>query len=121
MKNVKEVTLQISGMMVAFCYGSKSYSKYVKKKTNEKCTVGDKAGESIVLTYDNGYRMYVIYVSDDISNPYFAKSTLVHEIVHTVTKVMRRLSIDDDEFRAYLTDYLYITFVRYLDSIIEKK
>lgn len=33
--------------------------------------------------------------------------TLIHEIVHCVTDLMEGLSIKDDEFRAWYTDWLF--------------
>ena len=121
MRNVKEIELQVGGIPVAMCYGKKAYSKYVKKITSKKPNKNEfiKAGRCITLVSDNGAERYVIYINNKTDDIYFLKSTLVHEITHLATYVMKYLSIEDDEFRAYLTDCLYLEFVKFLDKRIK--
>lgn len=43
--------------------------------------------------------------------PIFLRSTsvatILHEVVHTVTHMMEHFGIEDDEFRAYITQHLF--------------
>ena len=41
---------------------------------------------------------------------------VVHEITHAVTFIMERYNIVDDEFRAYMTDFLFQLSFEFLDS-----
>lgn len=34
-------------------------------------------------------------------------ATILHEVVHTVTHIMGHFGIEDDEFRAYITQHLF--------------
>ena len=48
-----------------------------------------------------GYAEFPIYLAD------LGRDTALHETVHAVTYIMDHFGIEDDEFRAYVTAYLY--------------
>lgn len=53
----------------------------------------------------------VIYAPQMIST-----QVLVHEIVHAVALLMRLTGIDDEEFRAYTTEYLFTMLHPFISS-----
>ena len=57
-------------------------------------------GGRAILAYSDGHPMFAIYLKELTVN------TIAHESSHTATHIMQALSIQNDEFRAYLTGYL---------------
>lgn len=123
MKNVKDIKLQLSGIKVSLCFGKPAFLKFHKETTGDEYNgnFDGVAGRVETLVYPSGAKRYAIYISDASKDIYDIKATLVHEITHVATFIMEYTHIDNDEYRAYLTDYLYLIFVKYIDKKISKK
>ena len=100
----QEVYINMFDVVVVFTYGKKSYAKYLKNHYNLDKELKH-AGVTVELQSD---RLYDIVIGirkckniDDL------RHVMVHEISHVTTYIMNHYGIECDEFRAYLTQYLY--------------
>ena len=116
MKNVIELNHHLSNIPIYFCYTNKAYEKLLKKRFELKneniefggcCTVLEKKGSVTIVI---GLKEY--------NAIYALKAMLVHEISHAVTKLMKELSIEDDEFRSYTLQWLYLEIMPFLDKAL---
>lgn len=82
--------------------------KFDESQIIEVCgkTLGDFDGlDGSYITHNiKGYVECVMWIKDPKS-----RSTYIHECVHCVTDIMEATGIDDDEFRAWYTEWLYNT------------
>ena len=102
---------------VVYCRDDKSRLKYLKKNhswTSKKDRKRNSNGITHVM-FENGYITLIIGVvfKDDI---YQEKGLIVHELSHCVTEVMKHTGINDDEFRSYLLQNLYIKIMSFVDN-----
>ena len=75
------------------------------------------------LTYieDSSLNCYLIGINDNSKNIYEIKSTIVHELNHVVTYIIKRYGFKGDEFRSYLLAFLYEKSMVWIDKIIDDK
>lgn len=120
MKKIKKIKIAMLGTNLILTYGRQNYTKYFKDtygidKTFEKGGVNTTLeGEDLngKIIFEN---VIGLTESDDILG---VKGMLVHELNHTVTSIMKQYDIEDDEFRSYLLQYLYLKSVKFLDKIL---
>ena len=120
MKNTLELMHQATTVKIAFCYGRKTYIKYMKNKygCNEDITQG--AVTTIVTNNITGNFAIVIGVRKKL-DIYPLKALLVHELSHTVSELMKEYGFKCDEFRSYTLQWLYQEIMPFLDEILLKK
>lgn len=123
MKNVKLLQPDIIHADIIFTYGTKSYKKLMAVRYNN----GEVMGKHPVTTVYDSYKdlPYTIVVSikklkhyrDEVS----LRASLVHEISHATTYIMKRFNFDCDEFRSYTMEWLYDQISIFLNERIEKE
>jgi hypothetical protein len=117
-KNTTTTEVQLTQTNITFCYGAKSYKKYMKKEhllDNKLESNGVMQG----LIKDNG-NFSIVIATQMIEDIYTLKSILVHEISHAVTEWMDHFGFDCDEVRSYTLQMLYLEFMIFLDNQLKK-
>lgn len=116
MKNVLELTHQITTTDITFCYGEKAYKKYLSKVYN--CTEYIKyEGVTTIVTNAEGSFSIVIGVKQ-LDNIYTLKGLIVHELNHAVTELMNHYGFSCDEKRSYTLQWLYEAIMPFIDKRI---
>lgn len=79
-------------------------SEQAKKETGSDINISSEwQGAYITQEINKGYEP-VMWIKNKNS-----KNTFIHECVHCVTDIMKITGINDDEFRAWYTEWLYNT------------
>ena len=77
------------------------YTEFLKKHKQEDIQLEHLAGQAIWLEYKaKGLNVFAIAIFEDKA------STCIHEATHMVENIMERYSINDREFKAYMTEYI---------------
>jgi len=113
-KNTITTEIQLTETKITFCYGAKSYKKYMKKEHMLKDRLIN-AGVTNILTKSNGEYCIVLAVKK-IEDIYALKGISVHEISHAVSDWMEHFGFDCDEVRSYTLQMLYLEFMIFLDN-----
>ena len=120
MKNILELNHQPTNCKIAFCYGEKAYSKYLKKVyliNNEL----DTSATCLELTHNTfGFSLVLGVKYFKNINIYEIKALIVHEISHAVSFIMEYYNFNCDEFRSYTFQWLYIEIMPFLDNLLEQ-
>ena len=117
MKNTIELIHQATTTKIAFCYGAKAYSKYIKAQFGIKEQI-EWCGCSTELTNSDKYEIVIgIKKYKDV---YALKALLVHELSHTVSQLMEYYNFECDEFRSYTLQWLYQEIMPALDARLLK-
>ena len=120
MKNVITKEIQFTQTEVSFCYGKKAYEKYMIQNNYPDGFIRLDATTSIVTNSRNGAFIIVIGIKK-IKDAYTLKGLIVHEISHAVTEWMKYYNFDCDEVRSYTMQYLYQSFMIFLDEQLQKE
>lgn len=104
------------------CYGNDDYQKIQKKLNIVQKQELLSNGYASEITYRDSKTLncYLVGINNNAKNIYHLKSTIVHELSHIVSYMMKWYNIEDDEFRSYLLAYLYEKTTIWIDKIIEK-
>lgn len=122
MKNVVLLQPDIIHADIIFTYGKKAYKKLLKLRYNRK----GKLNEGGLTTVYDSYKdlPYTVIISVNKASGYkdtlALRESLVHEISHTVTYVMKYFNFDCDEFRSYTTEWIYGQLTPQLNKILKK-
>ncbi len=107
-KNIKTLVLQVPINIAVTLVIGKDRVKHIADKY---------FGDELVML---GCGIAVEYVKDDKTHYIVGleslkhKTTLVHEIVHVVKYIEERFGLDDGEYRAYMTEFLYQEFENWM-------
>lgn len=114
---VMELQFQLTGTEIAFCYGNKAYSKYMKEQFNleEHIPMG---GCSTIVTKENEFR--IVIGIQEIKNKYQRNGMLIHELSHTVSQLMEEFDLRCDEVRSYTLQWMYQCITESLDKRIKR-
>lgn len=115
-KKITEIIHQITGARIVFCYGAKSYHKYIRKQFNTDEYIID----SGVCTAWNEKEFIVVVGVKKSRNIYALKALIVHELSHAVTMLFNNYNFDCDELRSYTLQYIYQEIMPPLDEILLK-
>ena len=114
MNNVLKMEFQLTQARIVFCYGTKAYSKYIRKRfgVDEKiewsgCSLEFVDGYEIVV----GVRKY-----KDI---YALRALIVHELSHAVSQLMEYYNFNCDELTSYTLQWLYKDTMIFIDEQIK--
>lgn len=121
MKNTITLEHQLTQIPITFCYTNKAYTKYIKKfhkLDNEYIEYG---GVCIRLERDNTGKSHIVIGVNKYDDIYVLKAMLVHEFSHCVTMLMEYSKINDDEYRSYTLQWLYLEIMPFLDSLLKAK
>ena len=123
MKKTLKITEQLTNTDIYICFGNKSYLKLGKKLNVKDLPTLNCNGLCNELTYieDSSLNCYLIGINDNSKNIYEIKSTIVHELNHVVTYIIKRYGFKGDEFRSYLLAFLYEKSMVWIDKIIDNK
>lgn len=93
---------------IIYC-GKEEWEKF-RDITNKEGANGDILSPSPKRTEGRYYggRIWVYDIKD--------KKTLLHELSHLIDDAMLTLNSDDTEFRAYLTEWVYMAVLKYSES-----
>lgn len=113
----------MSEIETILCYGTVAHDKVCLKYLDELQPIRF-GGLCTLITYN--YRCKIIIgIKSQEDDPELSilkiKAILVHELSHAVTYYMQDMNINDDEYRSYLLQRLYLEFMSYLDTIFYKK
>lgn len=120
MKNVLTIEHQLTQIPITFCLTDKSYSKYLMKEHNIKDCHIEFGGCCTTLTMDRDNKLHIVIGIKYIENVYSLKAMLVHELNHATTKLMNFSMIEDDEYRSYTLQWLYLEIVPFLDKSLNR-
>lgn len=119
MKNTLKIKEQLTNTTIYICYGNEAYVSMNKKLNVSNMLPLNCNGRANEITYldDNSLNCYLIGINDNHKNIYQVKATIVHELSHIVTYIMKYYGFDDDEFRSYLLTFLYEKTMIWFDKI----
>ena len=118
-KKVLELNHQLTNTKIVFCYGQKSYKKYINKEFGIKDRIVSDAITTIISHSATGDLVIVVGVKKHI-NIYSLKALIVHELSHVVTELMKEFKFDCDEFRSYTIQWLYLEIIYFVDNLIKE-
>ena len=117
MKNTITKELQLTQTDITFCYGRKSYEKYMSKNNYPDGYINMSAVTSIVTNNNTG-KFVIVMGCLKQENIYELKGLIVHEISHAVTEWMDYYGFKCDEVRSYTMQFLYQHFMEFLDEVL---
>jgi hypothetical protein len=113
----------LSNNETIFCYGDAAHNEVCLKYLKELQPI-NYGGLCTLISHKGEYKIIIgIKSQEDIPelSLLMIKANIVHELSHAVTYHMKYMGIEDDEYRSYLLQRLYLTFMSYLDSILYTK
>lgn len=115
MLDVMNVNLDIFQTKLTVCFNKDSFDNTLKSMYGSEKEFG--SGITLTLEKDNLVE-YMIGIKDN-SDIRSVKSLIVHEITHVVSNILNVTGIEDDETRAYLTQYIYVVVIKAYDKYVE--
>ena len=109
---------QITAAKIVFCYGAKTYHKYIRKTFGVDEYI-DQGGVCTAWHYKDEFSI-VIGVKK-IKDEHQLKGMIMHELSHAVTQLFEEYGFKCDELRSYTLQYLYHEFMPSLDKKRSKR
>jgi len=119
MKNILTIEHQLTQIPITFCYNEKTFKKYCKKILKAKNHFMDSGG--VCETWETDGKVSYVVGMKAIDDIYSYKALLVHELNHVVTNLMKFSKIEDDEYRSYTLQWLYLEIMPFLDNLLRDK
>jgi hypothetical protein len=113
----------MSDIETIFCYGDAAHNEVCLKYLKELQPI-NYGGLCTLVTHNDNYKIIIgVKSQEDIPelSLLMIKAAIVHELSHAVTYHMNYMDIKDDEYRSYLLQRLYLTFMSYLNKIFCEK
>jgi len=120
-KNVLTIEHQLTQIPITFCYNEKTYKKYLKKEFNLKNQYIQFGAVCTEIEHKTTHKWALVIGIKENKDIYVYKALLVHELSHAVTKLMLYSNIDDDEYRSYTLQWLYLEIIPFLDNLLKDK
>lgn len=123
MKKTLKIKEHLTNCTIYVCFGSDEYLKSGKNHKVVDLPILNCNGIANEITFkdDNTLNCYIVGINDKIKDIYFLKTTIVHELSHIVTYIMKKFGFTCDEFRSYLLAYLYEKTMIWIDKVLNEQ
>lgn len=121
MKKSIKIKEHLTNTDIYVCYGNDEYQKVAKAlKLEVEPLDSNGMAHEFLFVEGGGLCCYFVGINDNRTKVE-TQTTLVHELSHIISYLMKYFGFIDDEFRSYLLAYLYEKCIIWLDKIPENK